>query len=30
VSRLSREEIDTRFEELRSMTQFEGPVSSAS
>ncbi|HYH54315.1 MAG TPA: PfkB family carbohydrate kinase [Solirubrobacterales bacterium] len=30
VSRLSREEIDTRFEELRSMTQFEGSVSSAS
>jgi sugar/nucleoside kinase (ribokinase family) len=30
VSRLSREEIDGRFEELRSMTQFEGPVSSAS
>jgi sugar/nucleoside kinase (ribokinase family) len=28
VSRLSREEIDARFEELRSMTQFEGPVSS--
>ncbi|HEX6151921.1 MAG TPA: PfkB family carbohydrate kinase [Solirubrobacterales bacterium] len=26
VSRLSREEIDARFEELRSMTQFEGPV----
>lgn len=30
VSRLSREEIDERVEELRSMTQFEGPVSSAS
>jgi sugar/nucleoside kinase (ribokinase family) len=30
VSRLTREEIDARFEELRSMTQFEGPVSSAS
>lgn len=29
VSRLTREEIDARFEELRSMTQFEGPVSSA-
>ncbi|HEX7278177.1 MAG TPA: PfkB family carbohydrate kinase [Solirubrobacterales bacterium] len=28
VSRLSREEIDERFEELRSMTQFEGPVAS--
>ncbi|HST69253.1 MAG TPA: PfkB family carbohydrate kinase [Solirubrobacterales bacterium] len=28
VSRLSREEIDGRFEELRSMTQFEGPVAS--
>ena len=26
VSRLTREEIDARFEELRSMTQFEGPV----
>jgi sugar/nucleoside kinase (ribokinase family) len=26
VSRLSREEIDGRFEELRSMTQFEGPT----
>jgi sugar/nucleoside kinase (ribokinase family) len=26
VSRLTREEIDTRFEDLRSMTQFEGPV----
>jgi sugar/nucleoside kinase (ribokinase family) len=26
VSRLSREEIDARFEELRSMTQFEGPA----
>ncbi|HEV2790480.1 MAG TPA: PfkB family carbohydrate kinase [Solirubrobacterales bacterium] len=26
VSRLSREEIDERFEELRSMTQFEGPT----
>jgi len=25
VSRLSREEIDSRFEELRAMTQFEGP-----
>jgi sugar/nucleoside kinase (ribokinase family) len=30
VSRLSRDEIDARFEQLRSMTQFEGPVSSAS
>jgi sugar/nucleoside kinase (ribokinase family) len=30
VSRLTREEIDARFEDLRSMTQFEGPVSSAS
>jgi sugar/nucleoside kinase (ribokinase family) len=30
VSRLTREEIDSRFEELRSMTQFEGSVSSAS
>jgi sugar/nucleoside kinase (ribokinase family) len=30
VSRLTREEIDARFEQLRSMTQFEGPVSSAS
>jgi sugar/nucleoside kinase (ribokinase family) len=30
VSRLSREEIDARFEELRSMTQFEGSASSAS
>jgi sugar/nucleoside kinase (ribokinase family) len=30
VSRLTREEIDERFEQLRSMTQFEGPVSSAS
>jgi sugar/nucleoside kinase (ribokinase family) len=28
VSRLTREEIDTRFEELRSMTQFEGPAAS--
>lgn len=28
VSRLTREEIDARFEELRSMTQFEGPVAS--
>jgi sugar/nucleoside kinase (ribokinase family) len=28
VSRLSREEIDARFEELRAMTQFEGPVAS--
>jgi sugar/nucleoside kinase (ribokinase family) len=26
VSRLTREEIDGRFEELRAMTQFEGPV----
>ncbi|HEX5982848.1 MAG TPA: PfkB family carbohydrate kinase [Solirubrobacterales bacterium] len=26
VARLTREEIDARFEELRSMTQFEGPV----
>jgi sugar/nucleoside kinase (ribokinase family) len=26
VSRLTREEIDARFEELRSMTQFQGPV----
>ena len=26
VSRLTREEIDARFEELRSMTQFEGPA----
>jgi sugar/nucleoside kinase (ribokinase family) len=26
VSRLSREEIDERFEQLRGMTQFEGPV----
>jgi sugar/nucleoside kinase (ribokinase family) len=26
VSRLAREEIDERFEELRSMTQFEGPI----
>ena len=30
VSRLTREEIDERFEDLRAMTQFEGPVSSAS
>ena len=30
VSRLTREEIDARFEELRSMTQFEGPVVSGS
>jgi sugar/nucleoside kinase (ribokinase family) len=28
VSRLTREEIDARFEQLRSMTQFEGPVAS--
>lgn len=28
VARLTREEIDARFEELRSMTQFEGPVAS--
>jgi len=28
VSRLSREEIDERFEQLRSMTQFESPVAS--
>src|SRR5690242_689307 len=28
VSRLSREEIDARFEELRAMTQFEGPAAS--
>ena len=26
VSRLTREEIDERFEQLRAMTQFEGPV----
>jgi sugar/nucleoside kinase (ribokinase family) len=26
VSRLTREEIDGRFEQLRSMTQFEGPA----
>jgi sugar/nucleoside kinase (ribokinase family) len=30
VSRLTREEIDARFEQLRSMTQFEGPVARAS
>jgi sugar/nucleoside kinase (ribokinase family) len=30
VSRLTREEIDARFEELRAMTQFEGPAASAS
>jgi sugar/nucleoside kinase (ribokinase family) len=29
VSRLTREEIDARFEELRSMTQFEGPAAAA-
>src|SRR6476646_3194463 len=28
VARLSREEIDSRFEQLRAMTQFEGPVAS--
>jgi sugar/nucleoside kinase (ribokinase family) len=28
VSRLTREEIDERFEQLREMTQFEGPVAS--
>jgi sugar/nucleoside kinase (ribokinase family) len=28
VARLTREEIDARFEELRSMTQFEGPTTS--
>jgi sugar/nucleoside kinase (ribokinase family) len=28
VSRLTREEIDERFEQLRAMTQFEGPVGS--
>jgi sugar/nucleoside kinase (ribokinase family) len=28
VSRLTREEIDERFEQLRAMTQFEGPVAS--
>jgi len=30
VSRLTREEIDERFEQLRRMTQFEGPATSAS
>jgi sugar/nucleoside kinase (ribokinase family) len=30
VSRLTREEIDSRFEELRAMTQFEGPAAPAS
>jgi sugar/nucleoside kinase (ribokinase family) len=29
VSRLTREEIDARFEELRAMTQFEGPAARA-
>ena len=29
VSRLTREEIDARFEQLRSMTQFQGPVARA-
>jgi sugar/nucleoside kinase (ribokinase family) len=28
VARLTREEIDSRFEQLRAMTQFEGPVTS--
>ena len=28
VSRLTREEIDERFEQLRAMTQFEGPATS--
>ena len=28
VARLTREEIDSRFEQLRSMTQFQGPVAS--
>lgn len=28
VARLTREEIDSRFEQLRAMTQFEGPVAS--
>lgn len=28
VARLSREEIDSRFEQLRAMTQFQGPVAS--
>ena len=30
VARLTREEIDARFEQLRAMTQFEGPVASTS
>ena len=28
VARLTREEIDGRFEQLRAMTQFQGPVAS--
>ena len=29
VARLSREEIDERFEELRGMTQFEAPLAAS-